>query len=118
MQWQDKVFIDACLPFRLRSAPKIIFNARADALEWIIADQGVSFVEFIIHYLDDFLLEGSPHTEVCQKSLDLSLQLCQDVGFPVLQEKVFGPTTVLDFLGILVNTDSMELRLPQEKLLI
>jgi hypothetical protein len=33
-----------------------------------------------------------------------------------MQEKVFGPTTVLDFLGILINMDSMELRLPREKL--
>ena len=116
MQWKDSVFVDACLLFGLRSAPKI-FNATAVALEWIIAHRGASFVEFIIHYLDDFLLRGSPHTEVCQRSLDLSLQLCQNVGFPVMREKVSGPTIVLHFLGILIDTDSMELRLSREKLL-
>ena len=116
MQWQGAVFVDACLPFGLRSAPKI-FNATADALEWIIAHQGASFVKFVIHYLDDFLLGGNPLTEMCQKSLNLALQLCQEMGFPVMQEKVFGPTTILDFLGILIDTNSMELRLPQEKLL-
>ena len=32
MEWRGDVFVDAALPFGLRSAPKI-FNAVADALE-------------------------------------------------------------------------------------
>ena len=32
MKWQGQVYVDAALPFGLRSAPKI-FNALADALE-------------------------------------------------------------------------------------
>ena len=35
IQWQGKTFVDTCLPFGLRSAPKL-FNAVADALEWMI----------------------------------------------------------------------------------
>ena len=35
MKWQGKVFVDATLPFGLRLAPKI-FNALADAAQWII----------------------------------------------------------------------------------
>ena len=35
LQWHNRVFVDTCLPFGLHSAPKI-FNATADALEWII----------------------------------------------------------------------------------
>ena len=38
MQWRDKVFIDTCLLFGLRSAPKI-FNTTADPLEWIVAKE-------------------------------------------------------------------------------
>ena len=64
MQWQGRTFIDTCLPFGLCSAPKI-FNATADALEWIIADQGRSFLEFILHYLDDFILGGSLGSDSC-----------------------------------------------------
>ena len=52
MTWEGLVFIDTALPFGLRSAPKI-FTAIADAAEWIVKQQGV---EFIIHYLDDFLI--------------------------------------------------------------
>ena len=40
MRWNDRVFVDAVLPFGLRSAPKI-FNAIADAVEWIVREQGV-----------------------------------------------------------------------------
>ena len=35
MQWRGDLYADATLPFGLRSAPKI-FNAVADALEWIL----------------------------------------------------------------------------------
>lgn len=57
MQWRDKVFVDTCLPFGLHSAPKI-FNATAYVLEWIIANKGKTFVEFIVHYLYDFLWQS------------------------------------------------------------
>ncbi len=52
MKWKGALYVDAALPFGLRSAPKI-FNAVADALLWIMGFQGVPLG---IHYLDDFLL--------------------------------------------------------------
>ena len=52
MVWEDALFINTALPFGLRSAPKI-FNAIADAMEWILNEAGVSVV---FHYLNDFLL--------------------------------------------------------------
>ena len=93
IRWRDRTYVDSCLPFGLRSAPKI-FNATADALEWMIARQGC--VEFIIHYLDDFLFGGSPSSDSCANSL--------------------GATTLIEFLGFLIDTRAMEIRLPQEKL--
>jgi len=59
MQWGGAVYVDAALPFGLRSAPKI-FTAVADAVEWILRSEGVNFV---IHYLDDFLLVGPPNSD-------------------------------------------------------
>lgn len=40
MRWKDQIFVDGMLPFGLRSAPKI-FNAVADALEWIVGQEGI-----------------------------------------------------------------------------
>ena len=42
VQWEGQVYVDALLPFGLRSAPKI-FNALADGLEWIAKDHGVEW---------------------------------------------------------------------------
>ena len=39
-QWENQYFVDTVLPFGLRSAPKI-FNAMADALQWIVRQKGV-----------------------------------------------------------------------------
>ena len=115
MQWRDRLFIDTCLPFGPRSAPKI-FSATADALEWIIANEGESLVEFVIHYLNDFLFGGSPNSDTCKRSLDLALNICDWLGFPVMTEKVFGPSTLLEFLGFIIDMTAMEIRLPEEKL--
>jgi len=49
MMWDGKVYVDAALPFGLRSAPKI-FTALADAIECIAKSQGV---ENLWHYLDN-----------------------------------------------------------------
>ena len=48
--WNGGVYIDTCLPFGLRSAPKL-FNIVAEFLAWIAQQNNVSF---LIHYLDDF----------------------------------------------------------------
>ena len=112
MEWHGVIYIDTCLPFGLRSAPKL-FNVLADFLEGILLNQGVTFV---LHYLDDFLTIGPPGTTVCQHNLSLIIEVCQVLGIPLAIEKVAGPATSLDFLGIVLDTDHMEARLPKDKL--
>ena len=105
-------YVDAALPFGLRSAPKI-FNALADGLEWIMIKHGVAHA---IHYLDDFLFLGPPDSLVCQQSLTKALAICQNLGVPVAMHKCEGPATTLTFLGIELDTIEMEMRLPLKKL--
>ena len=61
MKWRDQIYIDHCIPFGLRSAPKL-FNLLADLLAWIAQNAGVSY---LIHYLDDYLTMGPPASTVC-----------------------------------------------------
>ena len=112
VQWEGKIYADPMLPFGLRSAPKI-FNAVADALEWVLHHQGVNICE---HYLDDYIVAGPPESPVCQQSLDTLDRVCRGLGVPLADHKREGPTTCLTFLGIEVDTLKGELRLPKEKL--
>ena len=54
--WKGNIFVDTVLPFGLHSAPKI-FNAVADALQWVMLSNGIRHV---FHYLDDFVTAGAP----------------------------------------------------------
>jgi len=104
--------MDAKLPFGLRSAPKI-FNAVADALEWCTASEGV---EVIFHYLDNFAILGTPESEQCSQDLGTLKRVCSELGVPLAPEKQAAPSTVIEFLGIVIVTVRQELRLPLDKL--
>ena len=112
MLWNGGVYIDTCLPFGLRSAPKL-FTIVAEFLAWIAQQNNVSF---LIHYLDDFLTIGPPLSSACQHNLDTIIRICNYLGVPLALEKVEGPSTSLPFLGIVLDTIKMEARLPEDKL--
>lgn len=112
MLWDNSLYINCMLPFGLRSSTKI-FTTVADALEWCIGQQGV---DYIFHYLDDFLVLGPPNSDTCQQSLSTLERLCTQLGVPLAPEKKKGPAPVLPFLGVTIDTLSGELRLPPEKL--
>jgi len=113
MRWQGKIYVDATLPFGLRSAPKI-FNALADAAQWIIQEMGA---RYLWHYLDDFITIGAACQGECRFNCEVMRRACEVLGIPLAFEKCEGPTCCLVFLGIIIDTIAMELRLPQEKLL-
>ena len=112
MQWKDTTYVDTALPFGLRSAPKI-FSALADGLIWILQSHGVSPS---LHYLDDFLLLGAPNSTNCASALHTTLSICGELGVPIAEEKTEGPTTILTFLGIEIDTVNLQLCLPLQKL--
>ena len=111
MQWEGMIFVDTTLPFGLRSAPKI-FTALADAVEWVLQKRGV---EFIIHYLDDFLLVGGTEYAGCAAQLQTVLDSFEELGLPIARNKLEGPTQRLTFLGFELDSTTMEVRLPQTK---
>ena len=110
--WQRKYYIDTCLPFGLRSAP-CIFDRLATAIHWIL--QNNYNVNFLLHYLDDFLTAGPPDSSVCSQNLESMLTLCYRINAPVKVEKVIPPTTQITFLGIVIDTIAMTASISQER---
>ena len=66
-KWENLLYVDTCLPFGLRSAPKLL-NILADLLSWILELMGVSQV---MHYLNDFLTLGAPDSPSCLHNLQV-----------------------------------------------
>lgn len=110
--WNGTVYLDKALPFGLRSAPKL-FSAVTDAMMWVLRDRGV---QMALHYLDDFLVLGPPDQPTCAEALSTTLALCEELGFPVAEDKTEGPAAVITFLGIEIDTLRQQVRLPLDKL--
>lgn len=112
MVWEEEVYIDKVLPFGLRSAP-LLFTAVADALLWIMKSQGI---EWVFHYIDDFITLGKPGTGECARNVHIMKGSCATTGLPVELEKDEGPATTIGFLGMELDSEALEVRLPQDKL--
>ena len=109
MRFEGELYIDPMLPFGLRSAPKI-FNAVADALNWILKQSGIRQV---FHYLDDFVIIGPPSSPQCAIDLNRLEQVCSQLGVPLAAHKKEGPTafaTATVFLLIEIDTLVGELK--------
>ena len=112
MTWNEQIYIDTCLPFGLRSAPKL-FNILAEFLSWILEQKGV---RPLLHYLDDFLIISPAMSPSCSDNLQIIREVCSHLGIPLAVEKIEGPSEILTFLGITLDTHSLEARLPPSKL--
>ncbi len=112
IHWKGAFYVDKCLPFGLRSAP-FLFNTVATALEWILANN--YGIHHLIHYLDDFFTAGPPHSITCRESMSTMLEVCSRLGAPVKPEKVEGPSTTLTFLGIQLDSVSMQASITAER---
>ena len=71
--------------------------------------------EAIVAYLDDFLVIG-PTLEECIEVFNCLLSLLQQLGFDISRHKVVYPTQQLVFLGVLLDSISQSMSLPEDKL--
>ena len=110
-EYYKSLYKDLVLPFGMRS-PKL-FNDYADGLEFIMKANGSSKV---LHYLDDYFTCGQAGTKECRENLDIMLDTCGELGFSVQPTKVEPPTSSLEILGIVVDTDLKQLRISQDRL--
>ena len=108
MLWKGEYYIDLCLPLSL-----YLFNRLADAFEWILKNN--YHIHDLMHYLDDYFTVGPPQSTICADYVQTILQVTSTLGIPLAPEKLEGTTTHLVFLGISIDTTSMETALPDQK---
>ena len=117
MLWEDKYYVDLFLLFGLRSAP-FKFNNLSIAIAWILLFKClISYADFI---LDDFLImeprsSSPPYDQPCKISLEAMLLTMKNLGIPISLHKTEGPVTVIQVLGILLDSNRTEARLPDDK---
>ena len=113
LSFKNLYFVDLCLPFGLRSSVNR-FCSVSDMIMWILRNN--YNVVNATHYLDDFLFAGSAGTSNCLNSINIATKLFENLSIPLSPEKYVAPTTTITYLGITIDSQAMEIRLPDEKL--
>ena len=90
-----------------------IFEKVSTALEWILRKECQDVM--IHHVLDDFIFISSSENS-CRNALGSFNRVCKEIGLPVADHKTMGPSRILPFLGIVLDTIKREARLPEDKL--
>ena len=114
MYWERNYHVNLALRLRVARAPDI-FNRGGDLLEWIFGDSDFVNEEDIQHYYDDFLAVGPANSNSCEEALDTCLYLCGELVVPIDCLKTVCPSTCLIYLGYVLDSLNLELRLPREK---
>jgi len=114
-QWEGKYYYPLVLMFGGKSAP-YIFNLFAEALHWIIERHLPASIR---HYLDDFLPIFKPKVpaHIACAAVTWIEDLGTSLGLSFQPAKTIRPTTCLEFLGLELDSEAMEARLPQDKLI-
>jgi len=107
-------FYDMCVPFGCKSSCAL-WEKFAKFINWRIQQHCRAGEEAVHHYLDDFLVTAK-RAYTCNRILNEFVKLCDGLGVPLAGEKMEGPSTVITFLGLTVDTLKMEVRVPADKI--
>ena len=108
----NKFYFDKCLPMGCRSSCKI-FERFSDSIVFILKEK--FDISLVVKVIDDFLFLA-PSQDQCQNALDSFKELAKEIGLPLAEHKTVGPTRVISFLGLEINTIEGVVKLPPEKL--
>ena len=111
MTFEDKCFIDICLPMGLATSCRI-FDAISQSLAWLHTKNNPQSKIFC--YLDDFLILADSEHE-CKKALDSFLGQLHYLGFPISEHKTVQPATIVEFLGLGLDSANLSFYIPASK---
>jgi len=110
-QWQGTIYQFNCLPFGLSSAPWAFTNATRPVVA-ILRTLGLR----MIIYIDNIVLMAETQSAAREHTAGL-IFLLENLGFITNHPKsLTDPSQEIDILGFTVNSVSMEIKLPGEKI--
>ncbi|XP_060562711.1 uncharacterized protein LOC132722259 isoform X1 [Ruditapes philippinarum] len=112
LKFKSLYYIDKALPFGASVSCKT-FEKFSTFLEYVVKQRLTS--GGLIHYLDDFLGADRSFT-LCRAAMDIFKTCMDDLNVPLADEKTEGPNKIMVFLGIELDTDKMQIRIPIEKI--
>ena len=108
--WNGNYYQYTCLPNGLSSAPRIFTKLLKPIFSFLRAKGYIS-----VYYLDDSLLLSNNY-ETCVKNVDETITNLKKAGFILNYEKSsLLPAKEIKFLGLVINSEKMEVTLPVEK---
>ena len=109
---KKQYFVDKCLPFGA-SISCAQFQKFSDALQYL-AEYKIQVSFCITNYLDDFLFVAWMKVE-CDRRMSKFLRLCRKIGRPIVSDKTEWGTSIIIFLGCLLDGEEFCIAIPQEK---
>ena len=104
-------FVDKCLPFG-SSISCSHFQTISNAIAHVVAARNKKAT---LNYLDDFFFVALLKW-LCNSQINTFLEVCKEIKFPVALEKTYWGTTVLVFLGLLLDSERQLVCIPKKKL--
>ena len=106
-------YVEKCMPFGCSVSCKQ-WEIFATFLEFYVRKESGS--KHLLHYLDDFLGGGKSGTTDCHYLMHTFQQCMKHLNVPLSEEKTAGPATIICFLGLEIDLEKMEIRIPIRKL--
>ena len=110
MRFKGLYYYERCLPFGLKSAPAL-FELFATAINQFISKAGVAY---IYHYMDDFICVSTPQSAL--QDYDVTIKMFSELNISLSADKLQRPTTRIEFLGLIIDSNTMQIELPLNKL--
>ena len=110
---KTKFFVEKCLPFGA-SISCSHYQRFSNALKHILKHRAGSNQKAITNYLDDFLFIALAKL-ICNALIQSFMDLCDELSLPIAVEKTEWASTLVVFLGILMDGKNRTLSIPLEK---
>ena len=104
-------FVDKCLPFGA-AISCAHFQEFSNAIAAIMRFRTQ---EELLNYLDNYLF-AAVIKSWCDDQIRIFMAICHEINFPILLEKTMWGTTLLTFLGFLIDTLNRLVLIPVDKL--